>query len=72
MKSNVLGNKEPDAKFCPDCGVEVAPTRYGSACQDCRDKGSDEMHRTLKYACRVCGSLAANRDKFCRFCGLEH
>lgn len=71
-QAKAIGNREVPAKFCPECGKEVEPTTYGSVCEDHKDKSLEIHERTLKYNCRVCGNFAANRDTFCRYCGLEH
>lgn len=62
--------EKQQAKFCPDCGVEVPPTRFGCACDKCAPT-SDNLERSLKYDCEVCKHLVSSHDKFCRFCGLE-
>lgn len=71
MQSKALGNKELEMKFCPECGKEIAVNHY--LCDEHgQDTYWDVLQRTLKYHCRVCGKPAANHDKFCRYCGLEH
>lgn len=70
MESKAVGDKVERAQFCPECGTKIL---YGNfVCNNCGDKLMDVLNRTLKYSCRVCGRAAANMDKFCRYCGLEH
>ena len=67
-QSRALGNRDLQPKFCPECG-ELAENMV------CDAHGKQVVmvaSRTLKYTCRMCGSPAANQDKFCRYCGLEH
>jgi len=68
---HVAGNKQLQSGFCPECGTKIEDAGR-IVCDQCKDKLWDAMGRTLKYSCRVCGAPAANKDTYCRNCGLEH
>lgn len=57
-------------KFCAECGKESK----SHLCAKCADRLNEKyagFDRSLKYECRVCHGMVANKDKHCIHCGLE-